>query len=153
MISLFQIRLQKISSKIIRVIVRQNNFIAGEIDLTERVFYSVPRSTKNLFYLFHGDEGGLGICEEILHLESFDIIKIKFNNSILTTTRRKWLAKGITSPYCDQRVDKQIILKVLEINMNDIDLFELAETRQQELFPEEDVEFLLELSEENFNEN
>ena len=134
--SLSQIRLQKISSKIIRVIVRQNNFIAGEIDLTERVFYSVPRSTKNLFYLFHGDEGGLGICEEILHLDSFDIIKIKFNDKILTTTRKKFLTKGILSRYCSSNIDRQVILKLSNINLDDAADYEPAKIVQEELFEE-----------------
>ncbi|MHB8337935.1 MAG: hypothetical protein ACYDEE_11020 [Ignavibacteriaceae bacterium] len=134
--SLSQINIQKLSSNLLRVIVRQNNFIVGEIDTTRRTFYSVPRSIKNLFHLFHGDEGGLGLNEEIFHLDSFDTIKMKFNDKILTTTRLKWLAKGVTSPYCDTSVDKQIILRLSDINMLDADKYEPAQILQEELFPE-----------------
>ena len=112
-----QIRVTEISPSLLRVIINQNNWIAGEIDLNERVFYSTPRSTKNLFHLFHGDEGGIGVNEEILLRTDFDIIKIKYNDKVLTTTRLKWSNEGIISPYCNQSVDKQIILKVSNINM------------------------------------
>ncbi len=129
-----QISMQELTPNLLGVIVRQNNFPAGEIDTVNRTFYSAPRSTKNLFRLF--GESGLGINEEILLLDLFDIIKIKFNDSILTTTRRKWLAKGIVSPYCDSTVDKQVILKLSDINLMDPDKYEPEENRQQELFDE-----------------
>ena len=131
--SLSQIRLQNLSDSLIRIIIRQNHFVAGDLDTNERIFYSIPRSKKNLFYLF--GEPGLGINEEILLLETFDIIKVKFNDTILTTTRRKWLNKGITSPYCNSTVDKQIILKLSDINLTDVDKYEPI-AMQQELFSE-----------------
>ena len=131
-----QIRIQELTHTIIRVIVKQNNFVAGEVDLRERIFYSIPRSTKNLFHLFHGDKGGLGLNEELLMLDSFDIIKIKFNDSILITSKRKWLTLGIVSPYCNSTVDKQIIMKLSEININDVEKYEQAKIQQQELFSE-----------------
>ena len=131
--SLSQIRLQNVSDSLIRIIIRQNHFVAGDLDTTERIFYSAKRSSKNLFYLLA--EPGLGINEEILLLGTFDIIKVKFNDTILTTTRRKWLNKGITSPYCNSTVDKQIILKLSDINMTDADKYEPI-AKQQELFNE-----------------
>ena len=86
-------------------------------------------------YLYSGGEGSLGINEEILHLDSFDIIKVKYNDQILTTTCRKWLAKGVLSRYCDSTVDKQILLKLTEINMDDTDQFEPV-VNQVNLFEE-----------------
>lgn len=129
---LSQIRLQYLLPTLLRVTVKQNNFIAGEIDTSGRVFYSIPRSAKNLFLLF--GKPGLGLDSDLLHLDSFDLIKIRYNESILTTSRFKWLSKGIVSPYCDQRVDKQIILKLSDINFIDADEYEPAEIRQEELF-------------------
>ena len=131
-----QIRLHQLSPNLLRVIVRQNNFIAGEIDLIERILYSIPRSTKNLFHLFHGDQGGLGLNEELLMLDSFDIIKVKFNDSILKTSRRKWLTLGIVSPYTNSTVDKQVIMKLSEINFNDVGKYEPVLFKQEELFQE-----------------
>ena len=131
-----QIRLHNITPNLLRVFVKQNNFIAGEIDLIERTFYSVPRSAKNLFHLYHGDEGGLGINEEILHLDSFDKLKIKFNDIFLITTRRKWLGKGVVSSYCNSLVDKQIILALNQINLDDTEKYKSARIQQQELFVE-----------------
>ena len=131
-----QIRLKKVQPDLIRVSIRQNNFISGEIDTTERVFYSIPRSAKNLFYLFHGNEGGLGLNDELLRLDSFDTIKIKFNDKVLITTRRKWLATGIISNYCNVRIDKQIIMKLSDINLDDAEKYEPIGTKQQELFQE-----------------
>ena len=132
--ALSQISLQNLSDSLIRIIIRQNHFIAGDLDTIERIFYSIPRSEKNLFYLF--GEPGLGINEEILLLDSYRTIRVKYNDSILTTTRRKWLNKGITSPYCNSTVDKQIILALNEINLTDAGRYELAKTQQQELFAE-----------------
>ncbi len=133
--SLSQIRLQLIAPNLQRIIVKQNSWTAGEIDLTERIFYSIPRSHKNLFYLFHGDEGGIGINQQILMMSSYDLIKIKFCDKVLTTFRLKWINKGIVSPYCNQSVDKQIILKLSDINMDDAEKFNHAQI-QQGLFEE-----------------
>jgi len=122
-----QIYTKAIGSNIMQIYVKQNNFLAGEIDLSERIFYSIPRSNKNLFHLFHGAEGGLGINEELLLRSDFDLMKIKFCDQILTTSRLKWLNCGIVSPYCNQIVDKQIILKLSEINLNDAEQYEPKE--------------------------
>lgn len=111
-----QIRSVRLDNYLEQIFVKQNNFLAGEIDHNERIFYSIPRSHKNLFHLFHGDEGGLGINEEILSRQDFDLIKVKFCDMILTTTRLKWFNDGIVSPYSNHAVDKQIILKLSEIN-------------------------------------
>lgn len=132
---LSQIYTKQVDSNTIQLYVKQNNFLAGEIDKFERVFYSIPRSKKNLFHLFHGAEGSLGINEEILLRSDFDKIKIKFNDKILTTTRLKWLYKGVVSPYCDQSVDKQIILRLSEINMEGVEQYEPSEI-QDTLFCE-----------------
>jgi hypothetical protein len=95
--------------------------------LNQRIFYSIPRSNKNLFHLFHGAEGGLGLNEELLLKTDFDIIKIKFCDKVLTTSRLKWLNCGIISPYCNQIVDKQFILKLNEINLNDVVKYQPSE--------------------------
>lgn len=128
-----QIYTKEISSNIMQIFVKQNNFLAGEIYRAERIFYSVPRSNKNLFHLFHGTEGGLGINEEILLRTDFDLMKVKFCDKILTTTRLKWLNNGIVSPYCNQIVDKQIILKLSDINLDDAEMYQPSE-KQISLF-------------------
>ncbi len=130
-----QIWTEFIAKKLERIYVKQNNFIAGEIDHSKKIFYSVPRSAKNVFHLFHNDPGGLGINEEILLRNDFDIIKIKYCDRVLTTTRLKWLNLGVTSPFCNERIDKQIILKLSLISMNDTKQFEPQE-KQTELFAE-----------------
>jgi hypothetical protein len=94
----------------------QNNRAAGNIDSEKRIFYSTPFYSKNLMYLYPGDSGGLGICEEILSLDSFDLIKLNYRGDILTTTRTKWLAKGFLSP-----LDRQIVLKLDQINMEGVE--------------------------------
>ncbi|MBA4405700.1 hypothetical protein C0389_00330 [bacterium] len=119
-----QIYTKELGSNIMQIFVKQNNFLAGEVDKSEGIFYSIPRSNKNLFHLFHGAEGGLGINEEILLRPDFDLMKIKFCDKILTTSRLKWLNRGIVSPYCNQIVDKQIILKLSEINLDDVEKYQ-----------------------------
>lgn len=133
MIEFSQIYTKKLGTNIVQIFVKQNNFLAGEVDKSERVFYSIPRSAKNLFHLF--GESGLGICEDILLRTDFDLLKIKFCDKILTTSRLKWLHRGIVSPYCNQTVDKQIILKLSEINLNDIEKYQPSEI-QVNLFEE-----------------
>jgi hypothetical protein len=111
-----QIRVIKRGEYESRIYVKQHNFFAGIINSKLRVFYHVPRSSKNVFHLY-GFEG-LGINENILLRKDFDKIMIKFNDEILETTRWKWLEKGITSHYCDMSVDKQIILPINKINLD-----------------------------------
>lgn len=130
-----QIKIVELRPGLLRVHVRQNCFVAGEIDLDERIFYSVPRSKKNLMYVYSGGEGALGINEEILLLDSFDIIKVKYNEQILTTSRRKWLSKGVLSRYCDLTVDRQVVLKFSDVCMENVELFE-PDVSQTNLFEE-----------------
>jgi hypothetical protein len=111
-----QIRQFRINSTQLKIYIIQNDFLAGIIDTEKREFYHVPRSAKNLFHLF--GKPGLGINQEILLRNDFKIIKIKYLNEILSCHRLKWLNKGITSPYCNQKVDKQIILALNEINLD-----------------------------------
>ena len=130
-----QIHIEEVVPGLLRIHIKQNQFIAGEVLTGKRIFYSAPRSIKNLMFLYHGSEGGLGLNEEILSLSSFDTIKIKYNDRILKTTRRKWLAKGVLSRYCDATVDKQVVLKISEINMQGAEHFEPVEN-QVNLFEE-----------------
>jgi hypothetical protein len=130
---LTQIKLVHITPSLLRVIVKQNNWTAGEIDTDERIFYSTPRSERNLFHLFGGP--ALGLNESLLLMTNYDIIKIKYCDRILVTTRLKWLSKGIVSPYCNQRVDKQITLRLSDVNLDAAKQFEIVEL-QQNLFSE-----------------
>ncbi len=129
--TLSQIKLVEIEPGLLRVHVRQNQFTAGEI--SNGIFYSAPRSVKNLFKLF--GEPRLGINEEILLRTDFSKIKVKFNDKILTTTRLKWLNLGIVSPYCNQSVDKQILMKLTDIDLDEVEKWE-PEEKQVELFAE-----------------
>lgn len=112
-----QIKAAKVSEYELKLFIKQNNFFAGILNLKKRVFYHVPRSSRNLFHLF--GKPGLGINEEILLRKDFDLIKVKFQDEILTTNRINWLKKGIVSPYCNQLVDKQIILMLENINLEE----------------------------------
>jgi len=124
-----QIRVIKKGEYESRIYVKQHNFFAGIINSNLRVFYHVPRSSKNVFYLF-GFEG-LGINEDILLRKDFDKIMIKFNDSILETTRLNWFKQGIASPYCNSSVDKQIILPIDQITYEDV-----KDSQEQTLFTE-----------------
>jgi len=117
-----QIKLKRMNDSETKIFVKQHNYYAGIINSNSRIFYHTARSSKNVFKLFGG---GLGINEDILLREDFDKIVIKFNDSVLTTTRLKWLKKGITSPYCNAKVDKQIILSLDKITLdNAVDIEE-----------------------------
>lgn len=131
-----QIRMVEVVPGVLRVHIRQNNFVAGDILLSNKTFYCSPRTNKNIMHLYHGAEGGLGLNSELLGLDLFETIKVKFNDTILVISRLKWLTKGVVSKYCNNTVDSQLILKLSEINMDVTEkqeaspntLFELNET-------------------------
>ena len=116
-----QIRIVRENSSILKIFVKQHNFLAGQLDTSRRTFYHVPRSHKNLFHLFKKD--GLGMNQEILLREDFDLIRVKFCDQLLTTHRKKWLNQGVKSPFCNSLVDLQIILPLSEINMNNTEIY------------------------------
>ena len=92
-----------------------NGFKWGTIIPSESTFQVVPRSRKNIFKMFNG----LGLNEELLFLlKELDVktIEVPFCGEVLETTTDKWLAKGIPSPYCSDKVDQQLILRLDKIN-------------------------------------
>jgi hypothetical protein len=122
-------RLQQVSIKVIsdeklKVSVKQNSFTAGFVNLPDRTFYNVQRTSKNLFKLFGG---GLGLNSELLNIvfPHFNIhrIIIPYEDIKLETIVDKWRRLGIVSPYGDARVDKQIVLALSEINMKDVEKY------------------------------
>jgi hypothetical protein len=109
----------KFDSNIINISVKQNNFIAGRIILSRKIFQSAKREPKNLFRMFNNS---LGINSEILNIVmphfGIEIIEIPYLDEILRTTSNKWITEGIVSRYCDATVDKQILLPLSKINMD-----------------------------------
>lgn len=64
---------------------------------------------------------GLGINEELLLiLKELDIkyIKVPFCDEVLETTTDKWLREGVRSPYCSDKVDQQLILRLDKITFD-----------------------------------
>ena len=122
---LFQTSVKPISKDKLRVIIKQNSFIAGDIILSEKTFYNVPRFSHNLFHLFGSP--GLGLNSELLNiiLPHFNInrIIVPYQGLEFETTADKWRRLGIVSPYCSQTVDKQIILSMDLINMNNAEKY------------------------------
>ena len=121
---LYQTSVKPISEEKLKVIIKQNSFTAGFINLSERTFYNVPRTSKNLFRLFGG---GLGLNSELLNiiLPNFNInrIIVPYEGVELETTVDKWRRLGIVSPYCNEKVDEQIVLALSDINLIDIDKY------------------------------
>ncbi len=125
----------------LKVIVKQNNFLAGHIHLNEKNFYNVSRSAKNLFHLL--GYASLGMNSEIINIIlpyfSINKITIPYEGVGLITTVSKWKQLGVVSPFADKsKIDKQIILDLNEINLDDIDKFsnETDEAEQLNLFCE-----------------
>lgn len=97
-----------------------NSFKWGTIFPSESTFQSIPRSQKNVFRVFNG----LGINEELLiNLKEMGIkyIEIPFCGETLKTTTKKWLSRGIRSPYSSEKVDRQVILRLNDINLSESD--------------------------------
>lgn len=130
--SLQQVSVKPVSAEKLRINIKQNSFVAGFINLPEKTFYSIPRTSKNLFRLFGG---GLGLNSELLNivLPTFNInrIIIPYEDTRLETTVDKWRRLGIVSPYGNSRVDKQIILSLDEINMKDTDKYRIVKQQTQ----------------------
>lgn len=97
-----------------------NSFKWGTIFPSESIFQLVPRSKKNVFQIFNG----LGINEGLLILldeMGIKYIEIPFCGGTLKTTVKKWLKQGIRSRYESIKVDRQIILRLNEINLSESD--------------------------------
>jgi len=93
----------------------------GEIIHEKSLFRVVPRTQKNIFKIFNG----LGLNEEILFMLRdlrIKFIEVPFNVSILSTTVEKWIREGIRSRYVSDKVDRQIILPVSKISLNESNL-------------------------------
>lgn len=107
-----------------------NNFKWGTIYPSESTFQLVPRSKKNIFRVFNG----LGINEELLFFLNemgIKFIDIPFCDEMLRTTTKKWLQKGIKSPYSNEKVDRQIILRLNDINLSENDSIHYLEIDNQ----------------------
>lgn len=99
-------------------IVYWKSFRWGEIIPEKSLFRVVTRTRKNVFKIFNG----LGLNEEILFLLRdlrLKNIEIPFNDSILSTTVYKWLREGIRSPYVSDKVDRQLILPLAKISLDE----------------------------------
>jgi hypothetical protein len=124
-IPLNQVSLKTLDSNTIKVSVKQNNFIAGRIILSRKIFQSAKREPKNLFRMFNNS---LGINSEILNIVmphfGIDIIEIPYLEEMLRTTSHKWITEGIVSPYCNAVVDKQILCPISKINMERTEIYE-----------------------------
>jgi hypothetical protein len=120
-LELKQLSLRALDPDTIKVSVKQNNFIAGRIILSRKIFQSAKREPKNLFRMYNNS---LGINSEILNIVmphfGIEIIEIPYLEEILRTTCHKWISEGIVSRYCDETVDKQILLPLSKINMNQL---------------------------------
>ena len=104
-----------------------NKFKWGTIFPSESTFQLVPRTTKNIFRLY-GD-GGLGINRDALNLLAdlnITFIEGTFNGKSFRVKLDKWIRKGIKSPYSNDKVDPQIILKVRDIFSDDSEDNQLA---------------------------
>lgn len=113
---LSQISLSEVSPYVLLVTIKFNGFKIGEIHLREKIFYSVPRTSKNLFWLPAKDEGCLCYNVELLSLDSYDLLKILYHQQVLTCPRKKFLEEGFRSPFSDHRVESQLCLPLSKIN-------------------------------------
>lgn len=95
------------------------NFKWGTIYPSESTFQLVPRSSKNVFRLFGN---GLGINSEALELLielKITFIEGTLNGKPFKVKVDRWIRKGIRSPYSNEKVDPQIILKLEDIFSDD----------------------------------
>jgi len=107
-----------------------NSFKWGTIFPSESTFQLIPRSKKNVFNLFNG----LGLNEELLFLLNemgVKYIEIPFCGETLKTTVKKWLKLGIRSRYSNEKVDRQIILRLSDINLSEGDSIHASNTDNQ----------------------
>ena len=104
----------------------------GEIIPEKSLFRVVHRTRKNIFKIFNG----LGLNEELLFMLRdlrIKYIEVPFNSSILLTTVEKWIREGIRSPYASDKVDRQIILPLNKISLDESKP-QLIQAKQLNLF-------------------
>lgn len=90
----------------------------GEIIPEKSLFRVVPRNQKNVFKLFNG----LGLNEEILFMLRdlrIKFIEVPYRSTTLSTSVEKWLREGIRSPYASDKVDRQLVLKLARITLDE----------------------------------
>lgn len=107
-----------------------HTFKWGKIFPSESTFQLVQRNQKNIFRVFNG----LGINEDLLmNLKEMGIkfIDVPFCGETLKTTTKKWMQKGIRSPYSNDKVDRQIILRLNDINLSESDSTHYFQTDNQ----------------------
>lgn len=107
-----------------------NSFKWGTLFPSESTFQLVQRTQKNVFRVFNG----LGINEELLiNLKEMGIkyIEVPYCGEMLKTTTKKWLLRGIRSPFSNEKVDRQVILRLNYINLSESDSIHYACTDNQ----------------------
>lgn len=93
--------------------------LLGTLYRETKTFRTIKKNYRNLFHLF--GLPGLGINNEILSRLNFDYLEVPYNNEILKTTRSHFLKHSIPSPYQNERVDPQRILKIIDFEIPEAD--------------------------------
>jgi hypothetical protein len=97
------------------------DFKWGTIYPSDSTFQLVPRTSKNVFRLFGN---GLGLNADALQLLielKITFIEGTLNGKSFKVKVDKWIKKGIRSPYSNEKVDPQVILKLEDIFSDDED--------------------------------
>ena len=74
----------------------------------------IPRSTKNVFHLF---QDGLGFNEEMILKLNYKYVEAELNGKHYKTTKKHLIEKSIRSPYQNDKVDRQLILRLQDFNL------------------------------------
>jgi hypothetical protein len=94
----------------------------------------VPRGQKNYFFI----HSGLGCNLELLIILNeigIKYIEVPYCGKILKTTTKKWLKQGRRSPYSSDKVDRQLILPLIDLNLDENDsIYALSSDSQLSLF-------------------
>jgi len=101
------------------------DFCWGKIISDKSTFSLIPRTKRNIFHLY-GD--GLGFNSQALELLdklNIQFIEGKLSGKPFRVSVKRWIEKGIKSPFKQGNVDPQTILKLTDIFQEDSNINQL----------------------------
>ncbi len=87
----------------------------GTLNRSRRIF-ETTRKPAHVIKSIPG--GGIGINADILNMEDFDTIRIKYGDKILSTLREFWLKHGQVVRYGSAGYETQILLPISEFGLD-----------------------------------
>ena len=102
------------------------NFCWGEILPKKSTFSLVPRTKRNIFHLYGAGLGFNSQALELLDKLNIQFIEGRLSGKPFRVSVKRWIEKGIKSPFTKGNVDPQTILRLIDIFPEDSNTSQLS---------------------------